>query len=132
MNRRNFVAGSMSAGLLTGSAVGWMRAATAPQHAPIVGLLDSAWDYRLLPDVHRGLEENGLVEGKHEHSGWRGEYQADHLADYAAVPRVFSGATSRPTCLSGRSPGRSWFSTARLQDRSEFKFLRRFSPVPTR
>lgn len=87
MNRRNFVAGSMSAGLLTGSAVGWTRAATAPQNAPVMGLLDSAWDYRLLPDVHRGLEENGLVEGKHfkfEHSGWRGEYQPDQLANYAA------------------------------------------------
>jgi len=31
MNRRNFVAGSMSAGLLAGSAAGWTRAATAPQ-----------------------------------------------------------------------------------------------------
>jgi putative ABC transport system substrate-binding protein len=86
MNRRNLIVGSISAGCLAGSAVGRMCAATALQNLPVMGLLDSAWDYRLLPDVHRGLGENGFVEGKHfkfERSGWRGESRMDQLARYA-------------------------------------------------
>ncbi len=84
MDRRDFVAGAMSAGLMPGLTAGSIRAATAP----VMGLLDSAWDYRLFPDVHRALQENALVQGRDfrfEQSGWRGsEYQVDQLARYAA------------------------------------------------
>jgi putative ABC transport system substrate-binding protein len=87
MNRRTFVARSMSAGLLAAASVGRTCAATAELNLPVIGLLDSAWNYRLGPDLRRGLEENGFVDGRHftfEQSGWRGETQADRLAKYAA------------------------------------------------
>ena len=85
MNRRNFIGGSTA--LLVGSAAGWTRAATAQQSVAVLGLLDSAWDYRLGPELRRGLEERGFVEGKHfrfEQSRWAGSVQADQIADHAA------------------------------------------------
>jgi hypothetical protein len=90
MNRRDLLAGSISAGLLAGAVPGWLGAARAQQqNLPVIGLLDALWA-RLGAGVRRGLAENGFVEGKDfkfERSGWSGrssEYQADQIAKYAA------------------------------------------------
>jgi len=85
MNRRNSIAGSMSAGLLAGSAIG---PATAQSNLPVIGLLDGACGYRLLDEISRGLEQQGLVQGKHyrfEYSRWVGaEFGVDQIARHAA------------------------------------------------
>ena len=85
MNRRNFIAGSMSAGLLAGSAIG---PATAQPNLPVIGLLDGACGYRLLDAISRGLEEQGFVQGRHyrfEYSRWIGaEFGVDQIARHAA------------------------------------------------
>lgn len=84
MNRRDFIAGSMSAGLLATSAVG----AFAHESAPVIGLLDGACGHRLLDGINRGLEEAGLVAGKDfrfEYSRWIGaEFEVDQIARHAA------------------------------------------------
>ena len=86
MNRRNFIAGSLSASLLHGPA--WTRAATLQPNVPVFGLLDSACGYRLGAEINRGLEEQGLVAGKHyrfEYSRWVGaEFGVDQIARHAA------------------------------------------------
>jgi putative ABC transport system substrate-binding protein len=88
MNRRNLIAGSMRAGLLAGSAVGGMRAATAQQNAPVIGLLNGACGYRLISQVSRGLEQEGFAQVSHyrfEYSRWIGsEFGVDQIARHAA------------------------------------------------
>jgi putative ABC transport system substrate-binding protein len=88
MNRRRFIAGSMSAGVLAGSPIEWARAATAQPDAPVIGLLDGACGFRLLAEVSRGLEEEGLFQVRHyrfEYSRWIGaEFQVGQLAKHAA------------------------------------------------
>ncbi len=85
MNRRNFIAGSMSAGLLAGSAIG---PATAQPDVPVIGLLDGACGYRLLDAISRGLEQQGFVQGRHyrfEYSRWIGaEFEVEQIARHAA------------------------------------------------
>jgi putative ABC transport system substrate-binding protein len=90
MNRRKFIGGSASLGLLAGSGPGWLRAASAQQqNLPVIGFLDVAWGH-LYGNVGGGLRENGFVKGRDfnlESSGWSGrwsEYQADEIASYAA------------------------------------------------
>jgi putative ABC transport system substrate-binding protein len=90
MNRRDWLGGSLSVGLLAGGAPGWLGAATAPRpNVPVIGLLDAV-SGRMAPEASNGLEENGFVHGqdfRFERSGWSGkssEYQADQLAKYAA------------------------------------------------
>jgi len=88
MNRRTFIAGSTSAGLLA-SAAGWLRSANAqPPNTPVIGLLDGAWGSRVVPEISRALRENGFVESKHfryAHSRWNGsEFQIDQIAKHAA------------------------------------------------
>ena len=74
MNRRDFIGGSASVGLLTGGSPGWLCAARAQQqNGPVIGLLD-VWG-RLSGDVGRGLRENG-IKFKVEF----GRYQADQAA----------------------------------------------------
>ena len=88
MNRRNFIKGSMSAGLLAGPAIDWARAATVQPDIPVFGLLDGACGHRLGPAISRGLEEQGLIAGKHyrfEYSRWIGsEFGMDRMARHAA------------------------------------------------
>ena len=90
MNRRDLLAGSLSAGLLAGGTPGWLCAARAQQPTvPVIGLLDAVWG-RLGTGAGRGLTENGLVEGrdfKFERSGWSGrwpEYRTAQIAKHAA------------------------------------------------
>ena len=88
MNRRRFIAGSVSAGLLAGSAIEQTRAATAQPNLPVIGLLDGACGFRLLDALSRGLEEEGLLQVKHyrfEYSRWIGaEFGVDQIARHAA------------------------------------------------
>ena len=110
MNRRNFIAGSMSASLLHGSA--GTRAATVQPDIPVFGLLDGACAYRLLDAISRGLEEQGFVGGKHyrfEYSRWIGsEFEVDQIARHAAelvrrqVALIF--AFSDKAALAANSP----------------------------
>jgi len=90
MNRRDFIGGSTSAGLLAGGAPGWLGVARAQQQNwPVIGFLDGFWGH-LLAEIRRGLGENGVIEGrdfKFEYSRWSrrsSEYQADQMAKYAA------------------------------------------------
>jgi putative ABC transport system substrate-binding protein len=90
MNRRKFMGGSASLGLLAGSDPGWLRAARAQQqNLPVIGFLDGVWGH-LNAEVGRGLRENGFGKGrgfKFEFSRWTGkrsEFQADQMANYAA------------------------------------------------
>ncbi len=57
-------------------------------NVPVFGLLDGACGHRLGLEINRGLEEQGLVAGKHfrfEYSRWIGaEFQVDQLAKHAA------------------------------------------------
>jgi hypothetical protein len=137
MNRRNFVAESMSAGLLVASTGGRICAAAAQQNlwcsvreclSPAVARFSAsslrARGFRRYMPIGRPQRR---AVGQASALAWR---MADPRRDSA--PHVFSGAASRPICLSGKSRGRSWFSTSRLQDRLEFEFLQRFSPAPTR
>jgi hypothetical protein len=136
MNRRNFVAESISAGLLVASTGGRVCAAAAQQNhwcsegmpfASSRALLSFLAARQGIPAIHAFGRPQRRAVGQASALAWR---MADPRRDSA--PPVFSGATSRPICLSGKSRGRSWFSTARLQDRLEFKFLQRFPPAPTR
>jgi putative ABC transport system substrate-binding protein len=64
MNRRDFIAGSTSAGLLAGGALGGPCAARAqPQNLPKIGLLDP-WG-RLGTAVNQGLADNGFIQARH-------------------------------------------------------------------
>jgi putative ABC transport system substrate-binding protein len=90
MNRRKFIGGTASAGLLAGGEPGWLCAAPAqPQNAPVIGFLDGVWAH-LNGGVGRGLRENGFGgsrDFKFEFSGWTGkrsQFQADQIAKYAA------------------------------------------------
>jgi putative ABC transport system substrate-binding protein len=87
MNRRKFIGGLASAGLLAGGGLGWSRAARAqPQSRPLIGLVDGLWGH-LNGDVGRGLRENGFPDVNVEFSRWTGkqtDYQADEMAKYAA------------------------------------------------
>ena len=85
MNRRDFIGGSTSAGLLAGGAPGWLGVARAQQQNwPVIGFLDGMWGH-LNAEVGRGLRENGIKGIKVEFSGWRGsEYQVDQMAKHAA------------------------------------------------
>ena len=84
MNRRDFIGGSTSAGLLAGGTFGWLCAARAQQqNLPAIGFLDGVWGH-LNAEVGRGLRENGITGIKVEFSRWSGEYQADQMAKYAA------------------------------------------------
>jgi ABC-type uncharacterized transport system substrate-binding protein len=81
MNRRDFIGGSTSAGLLAGGAPGWLCAAKAQQqNLPVIGLLDGVWG-KLNAEVGRGLRENGSVKYKVDFGR---RYQADPLAENAA------------------------------------------------
>ena len=88
INRRTFITGSTSTGLLAGVG-GWLHRATAQsQILPVIGLLDGAWGNRVRAGVGRALiRENGLVGGKHyrgESSRWNGsEFQQDQIAKHA-------------------------------------------------
>jgi putative ABC transport system substrate-binding protein len=84
MNRRGFIGGSASAGLLAGTAPGWLRAAAAAQqrNLPLVGFLDGVWG-RLNGKVGSGVKKTG-ADGKIEYSGWGGStFRADEIAGYA-------------------------------------------------
>ena len=87
MNRRDLLAGSISAGLLAGGVSGWLRDARAQQqNVPAIGLFGGTWGH-LNGAVGGGLRENGIKDGKFEYSGWTGkrsDYQADQMAKYAA------------------------------------------------
>jgi len=90
MNRRDLLAGSVSAGLLAGGSAGWLRSASAQQpDVPVIGLLDAVWG-RLGKGLGQGLFDNGLAAGKDfkfKRSGWSGtswEFQADLVARYTA------------------------------------------------
>ena len=86
MNRRNFIGGSASLGLLAGCGPGWLCAARAQQKLPLIGLLDGVWGH-LNAEVGRSLRENGFGKGRFEFSGWTGkrsDFQADQMASYAA------------------------------------------------
>jgi putative ABC transport system substrate-binding protein len=87
MNRRKFIAGSASLGLLAGSDPGWLGAARAQQqNLPLIGFLDGVWGH-LNAQVGRGFGENG-GRGNVEFSGWTGkrsDFQADEIARYAAA-----------------------------------------------
>lgn len=83
MNRRDFIRGSAFAGLLAGGAYGALSPARAQGTVPVIGLLDGMWDFRVLHEVRRALEDKGLSEGRDywfKHSGWAGR---DQLAVYA-------------------------------------------------
>jgi putative ABC transport system substrate-binding protein len=86
MNRRKFIGGSASAGLLAGGNPGWLGAARAQQqNLPLIGFLDGVWGH-LNAQVGRGFGENG-GRGNVEFSGWTGkrsDFQADQMARYAA------------------------------------------------
>lgn len=89
MKRRDFIAGSASAGLLACEAPGWIRAANAQQRSlPVIGSLDGAWAWRLFEEVNRGLAENGCIEGRdfrYEQSVWAARgYRTELLAESAA------------------------------------------------
>jgi putative ABC transport system substrate-binding protein len=87
VNRRKFIGGSASLGLLAGADPGWPCAARAQQqNLPVIGFLDGVWG-RLNAEVGRGLRENGIKGIKVEFSRWTGkrsDYQADQMASYAA------------------------------------------------
>jgi putative tryptophan/tyrosine transport system substrate-binding protein len=86
VNRRNFIGGSASLGLLAGCGPGWLCAARAQQKLPLIGLLDGVWGH-LNAEVGRSLRENGFGKGRFEFSGWTGkrsDFQADQMASYAA------------------------------------------------
>ena len=88
VKRRDFIAGSTSAGLLACGTSGLLRAADTQQRdLPVIGLLDYAWAWRLGGEVSRGLTESGLTAGRDfrfEQSGWSARgYRAEHLAQYA-------------------------------------------------
>jgi putative ABC transport system substrate-binding protein len=90
VNRRKFIGGSASLGLLAGSDPGWLCAARAQQqNLPVIGFLDGVWGH-LNGKVGSGLRENGFVNGRDfniEFSGWSGkksQFQADQMAKYAA------------------------------------------------
>lgn len=60
MNRRDFIGGSTSVGLLAGGAAGRLCAARAQQQSlPVIGFVDGVWDH-LNAEVGRGLRENGI------------------------------------------------------------------------
>jgi putative tryptophan/tyrosine transport system substrate-binding protein len=86
MNRREFIAGSASVGLLAGGALGWLCGARAQQqNLPVIGILDFLLGH-LATEVGHGLADNGFVEGrefKFDHLR-RAEYQPDQLAKNAA------------------------------------------------
>jgi putative tryptophan/tyrosine transport system substrate-binding protein len=86
MNRRKFIGGSASAGLLAGVNAGWLGAARAQQqNLPVIGFLDGVWGH-LNAQVGRGFRENG-GRGNIEFSRWTGkrsDFQADEMARYAA------------------------------------------------
>jgi putative tryptophan/tyrosine transport system substrate-binding protein len=86
VNRRDFIGGSASLGLLAGCGPGWLCAARAqPQNLPLIGFLDGVWGH-LNAQVGRGFTENG-GRGNIEFSGWTGkrsDFQADQMAKYAA------------------------------------------------
>jgi putative tryptophan/tyrosine transport system substrate-binding protein len=86
MNRRKFIGGSASAGLLAGVNAGWLGAARAQQqNLPLIGFLDGVWGH-LNAQVGRGFRENG-GRGNIEFSRWTGkrsDFQADEMARYAA------------------------------------------------
>ena len=87
MNRRDLLAGSVSAALLVGGAAEWLRDARAQQqNVPAIGLFGGTWGH-LNGAIGRGLRENGIKDVKFEYSGWigkRSDYQADQMARYAA------------------------------------------------
>ena len=87
MNRRDFIGGSASLGLLAGGSFGWLRAARAQQqNSPVIGFLDGVWGH-LNAEVGRGLRENGIKGIKVEFSGWSGkpsQFTAEEMARYAA------------------------------------------------
>jgi putative ABC transport system substrate-binding protein len=87
MNRRDLLAGSISAGLLAGGVPGWLGAARAQQqNVPAIGLFGGTWGH-LNGAIGRGLTENGIKDFKFEYSGWigkRSDYQADQMAKYAS------------------------------------------------
>jgi putative ABC transport system substrate-binding protein len=81
MNRRDFIGGSTSAGLLASGAPGWLCAAKAEQqNLPVIGMLDGVWG-KFNAEVGRGLRENGIVKYKVDFGR---RYQADPLAENAA------------------------------------------------
>src|SRR6266446_5369392 len=88
MNRRDLLAGSISAGLLAGGTPGWLRAAKAQQqNMPVIGFLYGVFGH-LNGAVGGGLRENGIKGFKVEFGGWIGrrpDYQADQMARYAAA-----------------------------------------------
>jgi putative ABC transport system substrate-binding protein len=88
VNRRDFIGGSTSLGLLANGPFGWLCAARAQRrNLPVIGLLDGLWGH-LVADVNRALAVNDFIEGRDFiflRSGWHGvEYQADQMAKYAA------------------------------------------------
>lgn len=110
MNRRDLLAGSVSAGLLAGGVPAWLRAARAQQqNVPAIGLFGGTWG-RLNGAIGRGLTENGIKDFKFEYSGWigkRSDYQADQMAKYSAglVKREVAliAAFSTRTALAAKS-----------------------------
>ena len=89
MNRRDLLAGSISAGLLAGGYHRWPGVAKAQQqNLPAIGLLDAAWGH-VIGRIGAGLRENGF-EGRAynvEYGHWIGtrpDYRADQMAKYAA------------------------------------------------
>jgi len=81
MNRRDFIATSLSAGLLAGGAPGSSGVASAQQqNVPVVGFLEGPWSGRVAAEVRRGLTADGLVSArKEEFSRWS-KFQVDQIA----------------------------------------------------
>jgi putative ABC transport system substrate-binding protein len=87
MNRRNFIAGAASTGLLAAAAPGWPGAASAQQQdRPLIGLLDGVSGH-LNSEAGRGLRESGIERLRFEFSRWIGrkwDYRVESMALSAA------------------------------------------------
>src|ERR1035438_3955352 len=87
MNRRKFISGSASAGLLAGGDFGWLGGARAqPQNVRLVGYLDGVWGH-LNSAVGHGLTEEDNKGIKVEwggFSGKRSDFPGEQMAKYAA------------------------------------------------